>query len=90
MSYRVSQLSPQSTNGSNLKISVQGPWSDPPENHRGMQVWRSWIELDSEEVEEKGSASGLNWNALLGLVAVVGISAGFWTGVGLLIARALR
>jgi hypothetical protein len=89
MSFRASQLSPQGTNAKNLRVVIQNPPSDPPE-HRDMQFWRSWFEFESDDPDEKGSRSKLNWNMLLGVVVVVGISASFWTGVGLLIARALR
>lgn len=88
MSYRFSQLSPQSTQGTSARIAVYGPWSTPPESFREVQFWRSWLEFDSE-VDEARSQSRVNWNAVLGLVLVVGISAAFWTGAGLLIARLL-
>jgi hypothetical protein len=35
------------------------------------------------------SAEGFNWNALLGLVVVVGISASFWAGVGITLSHLL-
>ena len=87
MSYRISQLSPQtSTHGMNMRIAVRGPWSDPPEGLRNMQFWRSWLELDSEEDEKTGQGR-VRWNAILGLALMVGISAGFWAGVGFLVAH---
>ena len=85
MSYRISQLSPQSTN---IRVRVQGRLNEPPENFREMQFWRSWLEFDSEQAADRqGPPSRINWNAVLGLAVMFGISAGFWTGVGLLIAR---
>ena len=54
-----------------------------------MQFWRSWVEFDSEEADEKKSPK-LNWSAVLGLMVVVAISACFWAGLGLLIARVVR
>jgi hypothetical protein len=36
------------------------------------------------------ATSGFNWNAILGLVVVVGISASFWTGVGITISHLLK
>ena len=89
MSYRLSQLSPQSTHGTSVRIAVQGPWSTPPESLRDMQFWRSWLELDSE-VDKAKTPTHIRWNAVLGLVVVVGISASFWTGVGLLVAHIWR
>ncbi len=87
MSYRFSQLSPQSTNAKSLRVVIETPSTDAPQAFRDIQFWRSWLEFDSEETDGKHSRSRLNWNVVLGVVAVVGISAGFWTGVGLLIAR---
>jgi hypothetical protein len=86
MSYRFSQLSPQGTNGSNVRISVQGPRSTRPERFRDMQFWRSWLELDSE-IEQTAKPSRVNWNAVLGVAVTLGISAAFWTGVGVAVAQ---
>lgn len=87
MSYRISQLSPHSTNAKRLRVVIETPSADSPQGFRNMQFWRSWLEFDSEQADQRSSRSRLNWNVVLGLVAVAGISAGFWTGVGLLIAR---
>ena len=89
MSYRASQLSPQGTNADCLRVVVQNPPKDSADGRLDMQFWRSWLELQSEESNEKGSTR-LNWNALVGLTVVVGVSACFWAGIGLLIARVLR
>jgi len=51
-----------------------------------LQILRSWYEYDSE-AELARPRRSLNWNMLLGAVIVVGISASFWTGVGILVAR---
>jgi hypothetical protein len=86
MSYRVSQLSPQaSTQGTSVRIAIRGPWSHPPESCRDVQLWRSWLEFDSED-GEGGNPRRVNWNAVLGLALMVGISVGVWTGVGLIVA----
>ncbi len=87
MSYKISQLSPHSTNAKSLRVVIETPSTDPPQGFRNMQFWRSWLEYDSKQPNQESSRSRLNWNVVLGLAAVVGISAGFWTGVGLLIAR---
>ena len=83
MSYRISQLSPHSTN---IRVKVHNANGSVPENFGDMTFLRSWLEFDSE-AGEKRSRSGLNWNAILGFAVMLGIGAGFWTGVGLLIAR---
>ena len=89
MSYRTSQLSPQSTNAECLRVVLQGPPTDSPEGRPDMQFWRSWVEFDSREGNDKKSHK-LNWSAVLGLMVVVGISACFWAGLGVLIARVVR
>lgn len=89
MSYRTPQLSPQSTNAECLRVVLQSPPTGSPEGRPDMQFWRSWVEFDSHESDEKKSPK-LNWSALLGLMVVVAISACFWAGLGLLIARVVR
>ncbi len=86
MSYRVPQLSPQaSTQGNSLRVVVANPRSGQPEKFGDMQFWRSWIEYDSGARPK--SRSRVNWNAVLGLAVTVGISAGFWAGVALLVTQ---
>jgi hypothetical protein len=82
----------------NMKITVHGPtdelterlWSTS-EKFRDMQFLRSWFELDPEVDQVRPrlglNGSNVNWNAVMGLAVMAGISVGFWTGVGLLIAR---
>ena len=88
MSYRASQLSPQSTNAERLRVVVETP-QDSPDGRKDMQFWRSWLEFDSEQNQGK-KRHRLNWSALLGLMVVVGVSACFWAGVGVLISRLVR
>jgi hypothetical protein len=90
MSYRLSQLSPQaSTRVTKMRMAIRGPWSEMPQQFQDVQFWRSWLEFDSDE-EELGRARRVNWNALIGMALMVGISASFWTGVGFVAARILR
>jgi hypothetical protein len=85
MSYRVSQLSPlTSTEGTHMRIAIQGHLNDAL-NFSNATFLRSWVVYDSREDDEP--AFRLNWNVALGMVLVTGISAGFWTGVGLLVAQ---
>ena len=85
MSYRVSQLSPlTSTEGTHMRIAIQGRWNDPLDLSNATFL-RSWVVYDSREDDEP--AFRLNWNVALGMLLVTGISAGFWTGVGLLVAQ---
>ena len=89
MSYRFTQLSPQSTHETNVRFAVRGPWSTRPENLRDIQFWRSWLEIDSE-MDETRPRSRFNWNAVMGLAVVAAVSSGFWAGVGFMIARLAR
>jgi len=87
MSYKSVQLfPPSSTHENNIRIAIRGPWSAPPAGLRDFQFLRSWLEYDSEL--DVGKRRGrINWGALLGLVVTAGISASFWTGVGLMVAH---
>jgi hypothetical protein len=96
MSYRFTQLSPQSTRGMNLKIALHGPaeeltepFSSTSEKFRDMQFLRSWFELDSEvdRTRSRPKAGQLNWDAVTGLAVMAVVSGGFWAGVGMLITR---
>ena len=90
MSYRLSQLSPQtSTSGTSVRISVHSPWSAQPESLRDMQFWRSWLEFDSE-VSAARKRSRVNWNGVIGLATMAGISVSFWAGMAFLVSRMVR
>jgi hypothetical protein len=89
MSYKSAKLSPLSTQGSNLKFAIRGPWSTPPASLRDIQFLQSWLEYDSHA--DRDVAPGhINWGAIGGLVLVAAISASFWTGLGLAVVRVLR
>ena len=84
MSYKEMQLSPLSTRSTQVKILIEGPWSAPLAQSADARFLRSWMVYDSGVGGGTDAATaGFNWNALLGLVVVVGVSAGFWAGVGL-------
>lgn len=90
MSYRVMQLSPLSTRSTQVKILIEGPWSAPFVDSADARFLRSWMVYDSGAGDGRdASAEGFNWNALLGLVVVVGISASFWAGVGITLSHLL-
>ncbi|MFZ0805464.1 MAG: hypothetical protein WAN03_04745 [Candidatus Sulfotelmatobacter sp.] len=89
MSYRISQLSPQtSTRKTNIRVLIDDG-SAAPASRGNMQWLRSWFEYDSRTSEPRGGKR-LNWNALLGLGLMLGISSAFWTAIGLMISRAVR
>jgi hypothetical protein len=99
VSYSSSQLSPPaSTRETRLRIVARGLNSPSPKPFHDAPA-PAWIEPDLREcvlaegdceacpVGERGHSLG---NILLGVAVIVGVSGGFWTGVGLLIARLLR
>jgi hypothetical protein len=90
MSYRVMQLSPLSTRTAQVKILIEGPWSAPLMDSADARFLRSWMVYDSGVGGGDAATSGLNWNAILGLVVVVGVCASFWTGVGVTISHLLK
>lgn len=104
MSYSTSQLSPQaSTRETRLRIVARGsnrpsskPFRDAPapswnesDLFEADLLERALVEGDCE-VCPAGAQGHTLGNVLLGIAVMVGVSGGFWTGVGLLIARLLR
>jgi hypothetical protein len=90
MSYRVSQLSPQtSTRGINMRLSVRGPWSIPGTNSQGTNFLRSWLVYE-KGVGQKPIVKRINWSGIFGVAMATGVSAGFWLGIGLAVARIWR
>jgi hypothetical protein len=90
MSYRISQLSPQtSTRGSGIRVLVNHEGNSRLDGLRNMQFLRSWFEYDSQAIRAK-RGKHLNWNAVWGLGIMVGVSAGFWSGVALVLSRMAR
>ena len=82
MSYKVLMLGGRDTQ---FRIAVSGPWnSPPPADLQDAQLLRSWLVYDSEL---EGQEPRVRWNTVWGLTVAFGISAAFWTGVGLLIAH---
>jgi hypothetical protein len=89
MSYKVLQLSPLSTDGPHVKISIHSAWSAPPSNIHEVSFLRSWLIYDSGP-DELGVPGSFNWNGVLGLAIAAGISASFWAAVGLALAQAWK
>jgi hypothetical protein len=62
------------------------------EQRRHSRDRQDWLLANSgfDYLEGHHAAGFINWGTLLGLAITIGIGAGFWTGVGLLIARFWR
>jgi hypothetical protein len=85
MSYK-SQLNPLSgTCEKPLRLPIRGSWGSEPADSGDMKFLRSWMVYDSDVQSRLAGQS--NHNRFLGLVLLVGISASFWAGIGLMIAR---
>jgi hypothetical protein len=54
-----------------------------------VKFFRSWLVYDSD-LEASRSRGRLNWNMLAGLMAMVVISAGGWSCIGLLVRHLLK
>jgi hypothetical protein len=83
MSYKSPQLSPLSTRGANLRSSISGRWSVPRVDYHEVRSVRSWLIYDPE----LDTPRGVNQDVMLGMALVIGVSASFWAGLGLVIAH---
>jgi hypothetical protein len=82
VSYRISRLSPLTS--TRVKFAV--PLSTAPDDFRNVQLLRSWFEYDSQ-LDMSSPRRGIDWNVILGLLLMAGISGGFWTSAAWLVAR---
>jgi hypothetical protein len=80
MSYKLLQ---PSTGESSARIAIRGPWNSVAESSQEIAVLRCWFEYDSR-MEKQGSRRA-NWDAILGIALIAGLSVGFWAVVGLLV-----
>ncbi len=82
MSYK-SQLNPLSgTCEKPMRLPIRGSWGSAPADSGDMKFLRSWLVYDPDSLEDRS-----NHNRFLGLLLLIGISASFWAGIGLMIAR---
>jgi hypothetical protein len=89
MSNKTQSIPQTGTDRAVLRFGVRSPWCAPPVSLRDMHFLRTWFEYDSE-LSEAEPSKGINWNVIFGMVLVIGVSAGFWTGVGLVATRFLK
>jgi hypothetical protein len=86
MSYKVLQLSPQPSTHVTRRVMVRDSWNAPPPSVPDMGFLRTRFEYDSDP--DEGSAYGrTRWGAVSGLALSLAVSAGFWAGVALIVAR---
>ena len=84
MSFKLLQIPPQASTRSKC---IPLRWMTLDGCMGGNEFLSSWLgeNNDSDEPRQR-----LNWGALAGLGVSFVISGGFWAGVGVLVARALR
>lgn len=82
MSYKSSQLFPQSTRDTNFRISIHFPSSSS--DYREAEFLRSAWLIDDPELN---APRRRNWGLILGVAIALGVSVSFWAGVGLAIAH---
>jgi hypothetical protein len=83
MSLKLQQVPQASTRS----IPVWVRWTDLDGNTRENGFLNSWLCIHDDS---DGSRRRFNWGALAGLAIAFVISGGFWAGVGVLIARAVK
>jgi hypothetical protein len=79
VNHRVS-LTP-AARGAGIRVVITTPWSARPDDFESMRFWRSRVEFGA------GKPGHFNWNLVLGVVVMVGVSASFWTVLGLAISH---
>jgi hypothetical protein len=84
VSFKLLQF-PQQTSTRSARAPVR--WMDLDGPTGANRFLSSWLGDDNDSDEPKGR---LNWGALAGLAISFVIGGGFWAGVGVLIARAVK
>ena len=83
MSHKLLQF-PQQTSTRSTRVPLR--WTDLDGCMRANGFLSSWLGDDNDS----GEPRRLNWGAFAGLAISFVISGGFWAGVGVLIARAVK
>lgn len=84
MSFRLVQFPPQATTRS-MRVPVR--WMELDECMGANRFLSSWL---GDNDNHDPSRRRLNWGAIAGVAISFVISSGFWAGVGILIARAVK
>jgi hypothetical protein len=91
MSYKSRSFPRSSSSETPLRWRIGDTWGSSPVNLpdadlQDMKFLRSWLVYDSDL--RIGVARGrFDWNLIAGVALAIGISASFWAGIGLIIAR---
>jgi hypothetical protein len=85
MSFRVLQFPAEGTTRVLRMRVIPEHWSTPSGYSPEISFFQSWFEDDSRP--DGQNEYKINWGAVSGLALSVVVSASFWAGVGLLIAR---
>jgi hypothetical protein len=86
MRYKVPQLL-VSTDKFRLNVGHFG--AQRPAAASDIRFLRSWITYDSHMGYERPKGR-VNWTAAMGMLLAMGVSIGFWIGLGMLIAQVRR
>jgi hypothetical protein len=70
-------------------MPIQNAWSEPPADSKDTKLLRSWLVYDSV-IQGDSDTHRSKRSIALGLVVAFGISASFWTGIGLIVTRAWK
>ena len=89
MKDKVSQFFPRTRSVQPGMATGMSGWTVGQDGTSETQFLRTWFEFDSQLHRNKQSGR-VNWGAIMGLLLVLGISGGAWTGVGYLIAHFAR
>jgi hypothetical protein len=87
MSMKVLQFPAQGSTRAIRLRAVPAEWVEAYGASHDSGFLSSWLEDDSEPNHAPGR---INWGAISGLALSLGISAGFWAVVGLMVERILR
>jgi hypothetical protein len=82
--YKLQPFPTSSTRESRVRLRLTEPGDAQPTTLDDASFIRSWLVYDSEQ-DTVRPGGRVNWNVVLGLVLAIAVSAGFWTGLGLVI-----
>ena len=88
MSFKLLQFSPEASTRVRMQ-AVPERWTTDYKYSRGANVLPMWADVDQDSIWDEDKRR-LNWGAISGLVLSMVVGGGFWVGLGLLVARALR